>query len=169
VQVPVNSKDTPVREQATQAAKFMSLFGAYSSSVTWITGNLGKKTSTLTAKDSPSNVTPTGVPDSSANEGVSKDGGISVLPQLTSNALCVAQRVTVPLSSAIVIALISFLIGSLLRSLLSPADFVYVARDAQDMHDFGDEHGGWRELRRLMELRYIFGGWDLMVAVVRRH
>jgi hypothetical protein len=52
--------------------------------------------------------TPTRVPDSSANEGVPKDG-TSVLPQLTSNALCVAQRVTIPLSSAIVIALISFL------------------------------------------------------------
>ena len=158
-----------MREQAKQATKLMNLFSAYSSSVTWITGNLVKKTSTLTAKDSPSNATPTDVPGSSANEGVSKDGGISALPQLTSNALYVAQRVTVPLSSAIVIALISFLIGSLLRSLLSPADFVYVARDAQDMHDFGDEHGGWRELRRLMELRYIFGGWDLVVAVVRRH
>ena len=147
----------------------MSLFGAYSSSVTWITGNLGKKTIPLTAKDSTSTVTPTGIPDSLANEGVSKDDGTPVLPQLTSSALRAAQRVTVPLSSAIVIALISFLIGSLLRSLLSPADFVYVAKDAQDMHEFGDEHGGWRELRRLMELRYIFGGWDLVVAVVRRH
>lgn len=156
-------------EQANQTTKLMSLFSAYSSSVTWITGNLGKKTNPLTAGDSTSNVPPTHVPDSSANEGESKDDGMSVLPQLTSNALCAVQRVTVPLSSAIVIALISFLIGSLLRSLLSPADFVYVARDAQDMHEFGDEHGGWRELRRLMELRYIFGGWDFMVAVVRRH
>ena len=116
-----------------------------------------------------STVTPTGISDSLANEGVSKDDGTPALPQLTSSALRAAQRVTVPLSSAIVIALISFLIGSLLRSLLSPADFVYVAKDAQDMHEFGDEHGGWRELRRLMELRYIFGGWDLVVAVVRRH
>jgi len=147
----------------------MSLFSAYSSSVTWITGNLAKKTSPLTTRDSTSNVTPTHALDSSANEGVSKNDGVSALPQLTSNALCVAQRVTVPLSSVIVIALISFLIGSLLRSLLSPADFVYIARDAQDMHEFGDEHGGWRELRRLMELRYIFGGWDFVVAVVRRH
>jgi len=158
-----------VSEQANQATKLMSLFHAYSSSVTWITGSLGKKTSPLTAMESTSNVTSTHVPDLLVNEGVSKDNGKSVLPQLTPNALCVAQRVTVPLYSAIVIALISFLIGSLLRSLLSPADFVYVARDAQDMHEFGDEHGGWRELRRLMELRYIFGRWDFVVAVVRRH
>lgn len=88
---------------------------------------------------------------------------------MTSSALCAAQRTTIPLSSVIVIALISFLLGSLLRSLLSPADFVYVASDVQDVHEFGDEHGGWRELRRLMELRYILGGWDFVVAVVRRH
>lgn len=137
--------------------------------MTWITENIGKKTSPSTATDTTSPGITTPVPDSSVNQGVSKGGAVSVLPQLTSNALCVAQRVTIPLSSAIVIALISFLLGSLLRSLLSPADFVYIARDAQDMHEFGDEHGGWRELRRLMELRYIVGGWDFVVAVVRRH
>lgn len=156
-------------EQTKQATKLMSLFSAYSSSMTWIAGNLGKKTSPSTATDLTSSDTPTRVPDSSANESVSKGDGTSVIPQLTSNALYVAQRVTIPLSSVIVIALISFLLGSLLRSLLSPADFVYVARDVQDMHEFGDEHSGWRELRRLMELRYIFGGWDFVVAVVRRH
>ena len=148
----------------------MSLFSAYSSSVTWIAGNLGKKTSPSTATDSTSPGSPTHVPDSSANEGVSEDPEMSALPQsVTSSALLMAQRVTIPLSSVIAIALISFLLGSLLRSLLSPADFVYLARDAQDMHEVGDEHGGWRELRRLMELRYILGRWDFVVAVVRRH
>ena len=147
----------------------MSLFSAYSSSVTWISGNLGKKTGPPMVTETSHPGAPTHVLDSSTNEGVPKGGGVSTLPKLTSNALYVAQRVTIPLSSAIVIALISFLLGSLLRSLLSPADFVYVARDVQDMHEFGDEHGGWRELRRLMELRYIFGGWDFVVAVVRRH
>ena len=144
----------------------MGLFSAYSSSMTWIAGNLGKKTSPSTATDLTSPDTPTRVSDSLANKGVLKDDGI---PQMTSSALCAAQRTTIPLSSVIVIALISFLLGSLLRSLLSPADFVYVASDVQDVHEFGDEHGGWRELRRLMELRYILGGWDFVVAVVRRH
>ena len=156
-------------EQAKQATKLMGLFSAYSSSMTWIAGNLGKMTGPSTATDLTSPDTPTRVSNSSANEGVPKGDGISAIPQLTSNALYVAQRVTIPLSSVIVIALISFLLGSLLRSLLSPADFVYIARDVQDMHEFGDEHGGWRELRRLMELRYIFGSWDFVVAVVRRH
>jgi len=167
--VSTNSKDTLVSEQAKQATKLMGLFSAYSSSMTWIAGNLGKKTSPSTATDLTSPDTPTRVPNLSANEGVSKGDGMSVIPQLSPNGLYVAQRVTIPLSSAIVIALISFLLGSLLRSLLSPADFVYVARDIQDMHELGDEHGRWRELQRLMELRYIFGGWDFVVAVIRRH
>jgi hypothetical protein len=148
----------------------MNLFSAYSSSMTWIAGNLGKKTSTSTATAPTAPDTPAHAPDPSANDGASNDAGMSAIAQsLTSNALSAAQRITIPLSSVIVIALISFLLGSLLRSLLSPADFVYVARDAQDMHEAGDEHGGWRELRRLMELRYILGRWDFVVAVVRRH
>jgi hypothetical protein len=159
-----------VSEQAKQGTKLMSLFSAYSSSMTWIAGNLGKKITPSTTTDPTSPDTPAHALDSSADEGMSKDQGTSVLsPSLTTNALSVAQRVTIPLSSMIIIALISFLLGSLLRSLLSPADFVYVARDAQDMHEVENEHGGWRELRRLMELRYLFGRWDFMVAVVRRH
>jgi len=65
----------------------------------------------------------------------------------------------------IIIALIAFLIGSLLRSLLSPADFIYVVTDLQ-----GVEHTtGWREIKRLVEVKYIFGGWDFQIAMVRRH
>jgi len=66
----------------------------------------------------------------------------------------------------IVIGLISFLIGSLLRSLISPADFVYVVRDVGDAGEF---QSGWREVRRLVEVKYIVGGWDFQIAVVRRH
>ena len=66
----------------------------------------------------------------------------------------------------IVIGLISFLIGSLLRSLISPADFVYVVRDVREV---GDLTSGWREVRRLVEVKYIVGGWDFQIAVVRRH
>ncbi|EMD39336.1 hypothetical protein CERSUDRAFT_112974 [Gelatoporia subvermispora B] len=71
-----------------------------------------------------------------------------------------------PLSTVLVIALIAFLIGSLLRSLVSPADFVYVVTDPRDAET---EKAGWREVRRLLELKYIVGGWDFQVAVVRRH
>ncbi|KAI0272796.1 hypothetical protein BC834DRAFT_1025138 [Gloeopeniophorella convolvens] len=68
--------------------------------------------------------------------------------------------------TVIAVAVIAFLIGSLLRSLISPADFIYVVRDLAEV---GDVSGGWREVRRLFEVKYIVGGWDFQVAVVRRH
>ena len=70
-----------------------------------------------------------------------------------------------PLSTVVIVALIAFLIGSLLRSMLSPADFVYVVADVQDLENISS---GWREIRRLFELKYIVGGWDFQVALVRR-
>lgn len=56
--------------------------------------------------------------------------------------------------------------GSFLRSLLSPADFIYVVSDRKDLEEM---NAGWREVRRLLEVKYIVGGWDFQVAVVRRH
>ena len=73
--------------------------------------------------------------------------------------------VSYPLSTVIVIAVIAFLIGSLLRSLISPADFIYVVTDVGE----AEERPGWREIRRLVEIKYIVGGWDFQIAVVRRH
>ena len=73
---------------------------------------------------------------------------------------------TYPLSIILVAALIAFLIGSLLRSLLSPADFIYVVTDIKDAEEVST---GWREIRRLVEVKYIVGGWDFQIAVVRRH
>lgn len=78
----------------------------------------------------------------------------------------VRMPTTYPLSTVLIIALIAFLIGSLLRSLLSPADFIYVVTDLQDAEEGS---AGWREIRRLLEVKYIVGGWDFQVAVVRRH
>ncbi|KAI0321035.1 hypothetical protein OF83DRAFT_1101647 [Amylostereum chailletii] len=74
--------------------------------------------------------------------------------------------VSYPLSTVIVIAVIAFLIGSLLRSLISPADFIYVVTDTGEAEEV---QNGWREIRRLVELKYIVGGWDFQIAVVRRH
>ena len=66
------------------------------------------------------------------------------------------------------VALIAFLIGYLIRSMLSPADFVYVVSDLNDVP--GDTMvSGWREIKRLLEVKYIVGGWDFQVALVRRH
>ena len=76
-----------------------------------------------------------------------------------------AVGATYPLSTLLIVALIAFLIGSLLRSILSPADFVYVVSDLRDVEGVG---AGWREIRRLLEVKYIVGGWDFQVALVRR-
>lgn len=70
-----------------------------------------------------------------------------------------------PLPTVVIVALIAFLIGSLLRSLLSPADFIYVVTDPQE----AEHTTGWREIKRLLEVKYIFGGWDFQIAMVRRH
>jgi len=68
-----------------------------------------------------------------------------------------------PLSTVLIIALISFLFGSLLRSLLTPADFIYVAQDLSELE------AGWREIKRIVEFKYAVGGWDFLIGVVRRH
>jgi hypothetical protein len=83
------------------------------------------------------------------------------------------------LPAVLLIALVAFLLGSLLRSLISPADFVYVVTDARDLGAAAEQvkhaglvtkaEEGWREIRRLLELKYIVGGWDFQIAVVRRH
>lgn len=72
-------------------------------------------------------------------------------------------------STLVFVALIAFLIGSLLRSLLSPADFIYVVKDLEDAEESTVSVTGWREIRRLLEIKYLVGGWDFQVAVVRRH
>ncbi|KDR80861.1 hypothetical protein GALMADRAFT_1112139 [Galerina marginata CBS 339.88] len=91
------------------------------------------------------------------------------------------QTVGYGASTLVFVALIAFLIGSLLRSLLSPADFIYVVTDrgaatveeaaAAGARAVGQEGavGGWREIRRLVEVKYLVGGWDFQVAAVRRH
>lgn len=70
-----------------------------------------------------------------------------------------------PVSTVVIIALIAFLIGSLFRSLLSPADFIYVVRELGE----DEEAKGWREIRRLIEVKYIAWGYDVHIAFVRRH
>ncbi|KAI5123211.1 hypothetical protein M0805_003977 [Coniferiporia weirii] len=97
------------------------------------------------------------------------------------SALAVVRSATVPrfsISTLIAAMMIAFLLGSLLRSLLSPADFIYVVTDLGDVPDgvtrapgggLGAVEPGWREIKRLVEMKYIVGGWDFQIAVVRRH
>ncbi|KAL5513369.1 hypothetical protein ACEPAH_3768 [Sanghuangporus vaninii] len=100
---------------------------------------------------------------------------------ISSSVAAVARSVWTPrysLSTVIALVLIAFLLGSLLRSLLSPADFIYVVTDLGDVPEgvtrgssgeLGPIEPGWREIKRLVELKYIVGGWDFQIAVVRRH
>jgi hypothetical protein len=65
----------------------------------------------------------------------------------------------------IIVALIAFLVGSLLRSLITPADFIYMGSTLPNERVDGD---GWRQVKRLVEIKYAWWGWDFVVAVVRR-
>lgn len=97
------------------------------------------------------------------------------------STMSVIHSVTAPrfsLPTLIAAAIIAFLLGSLLRSLLSPADFIYVVTDLGDVPagvtrapggGLGDVEPGWREIKRLVELKYVLGGWDFQIAAVRRH
>lgn len=97
----------------------------------------------------------------------------AVSPSTGSDVLARALRTgtrgggTYPLSTVVVVALIAFLVGSLLQSLLSPADFIYVVTDEKEVGSVSA--GTWREMKRLLEFKYVLGGWDFQIAVVRRH
>ncbi|KIJ55581.1 hypothetical protein M422DRAFT_41524 [Sphaerobolus stellatus SS14] len=84
----------------------------------------------------------------------------------SSSVSSLPDRRTYPLSTVLIIALISFLLGSLFRSLLTPADFIYLS---PDLNELDEGQNGWREIKRLVELKRIFGGWDFLVGAVRRH
>ncbi|POY74273.1 hypothetical protein BMF94_2711 [Rhodotorula taiwanensis] len=93
----------------------------------------------------------------------------------TSATGVVAVRRTYTLSFVLVVAIIAFLIGSLLRSLLTPADYIIYRPESAVEHSQVehallsalDVNRRWREARRLLELRGLFG-WDLMLAAVKR-
>ena len=138
-----------------------------------------------------------GIPDSQLSDSRTQDSS-GTAEKAGDNQAEVSATVTQPtsslcrsleprrftLSTLIAVALIAFLLGSLLRSLLSPADFIYVVRDLKEAEGIvplngggGEERGkmpnaietGWREIRRLLEVKYLVGGWDFQVAVVRWH
>ncbi|KAK4333997.1 LOW QUALITY PROTEIN: Lipid-binding START domain protein [Rhodotorula toruloides] len=105
--------------------------------------------------------------------------GATMMPTVdvteTSPAGVVAVRRTYTLSFVLLVALISFLLGSLLRSLLTPADYI-IYRPVTSAQQADVEHAllqafdparRWREARRLVELRGMLG-WDVIVAAVRR-
>ncbi|CEL56376.1 hypothetical protein RSOLAG1IB_07762 [Rhizoctonia solani AG-1 IB] len=68
--------------------------------------------------------------------------------------------------SLLIVAIIAFLVGSLLRSLISPADFIYMGSTKSPNENTNAD--GWRQVKRLVEIKYAWWGWDFVVAVVRR-
>ena len=90
----------------------------------------------------------------------------------------------VSLWTLLVVALLSFLLGSLLRSMVGPADFVYLPpehvalsrsnadetthwRELQRLVEL-NHRDRWREMKRLIEFRGPLGRWDVVLAVIRR-
>ncbi len=89
---------------------------------------------------------------------------ISGAPEGGAGAVQMGTR-AVSTCDAGICALIAFLLGSLLRSLLSPADFIYVVTDLREAEEGVGRVEGDTEA---VEIKYLWGGWDLQVAVVRR-
>ncbi|CDO69690.1 hypothetical protein BN946_scf184851.g78 [Trametes cinnabarina] len=103
--------------------------------------------------------------DNGSTANIGREGGVGAGGLLTRAQTRNAPRY--PLSTLVIVALIAFLVGSLLRSLLSPADFIYVVTDERELGTVSA--GPWREMKRLLEFKYVLGGWDFQIAVVRRH
>lgn len=95
---------------------------------------------------------------------------------LASNAFnpqSTTQR-TFSLQFVIIVAVIAFLLGSFLRALLTPADFVLYASHGDKLASATDvallsafESRRWRAARRLFEFK--LPGRDLIVATVRKN
>ncbi|KZT07214.1 uncharacterized protein LAESUDRAFT_699007 [Laetiporus sulphureus 93-53] len=157
-QVVISAPEAP----APDSGGLMRFLNAYSSPWTRFTGQ--SRRSSMTSSPAP---LPGAMPRSPPEDSIGKDVSAASEAQseqvglLTRNA---ANRMY-PLSTVVIIALIAFLMGSFLRSLLSPADFIYVVSDRKELEGMNT---GWREIRRLLEVKYIVGGWDFQIAVVRR-
>ncbi|KDN48452.1 hypothetical protein K437DRAFT_85961 [Tilletiaria anomala UBC 951] len=94
------------------------------------------------------------------------------------------QTRTYSISTLILVAMIFFLLGSLVRSLQSPADFVLLPPSTTGLSspdaiavelrrffaDVGTGASGvaTREMKRLLEIKKIIFGWDLVIALARR-
>ena len=76
-------------------------------------------------------------------------------------------RPIVSLPGLVIACLVCLLLGSLLRSILSEADFVIYKERGVEAGNVVPDGETWRELKRLMEWRI---GWnrDLIVAIARR-
>ncbi|KAF8634618.1 hypothetical protein AX15_000823 [Amanita polypyramis BW_CC] len=128
-----------------------------------VPNGIGGHTTTGTGASSASNVLSTCTAPAPGSSSEKVPGGLGDL-----NRTATTTPRMYPVSIVVIVALIAFLIGSLLRSLLSPADFIYVVQDIKGAEEAAFV-GGWREIRRLFEVKYVLGGWDFQIAAVRRH
>jgi hypothetical protein len=119
----------------------------------------------LTRMSSPLSSSQPVTPDGVLPSDVSSSLDPSVYASTTTATKLALTAPTFSLTTVILVAVLSFLIGSLIRSLLSPADFVvFVNRDGKGA--LVEE--GWREIRRLVEWKAGWRGDDVLLAIVKR-
>ncbi|KAL0581551.1 hypothetical protein V5O48_000480 [Marasmius crinis-equi] len=104
--------------------------------------------------------------------GLAHDAVASHEMHATQNLIMTAQRtVKQDWWMFMIVGLIAFLLGSFMRSLLEPTDFVYVATSSSlSLTSAGTHFAGgseWREVKRVVELP-AGGRWDLWIGFVRR-
>jgi hypothetical protein len=79
---------------------------------------------------------------------------------------------TYRLPFVIIVAVLAFLIGSLLRSFLSPMDYVFFSRAVGGVEsallELLDPKRTWKYAFRLLHVRIPFIGHDLVAALVER-
>ncbi|CAE6470350.1 unnamed protein product [Rhizoctonia solani] len=158
-QADANSSSTPKspRRPAQSRRPSASLFGflsAYTNSVNKMPAisDAEKESKRETQEPPPTNQTPEQQP-----------APTTIAPAEVNQVLLDRRHSTMTL---LIIAIIAFLVGSLLRSLISPADFIYMG-SAKPPNEHTDADG-WRQVKRLVEIKYGWWGWDFVVAVVRR-
>ncbi|KAL0071320.1 hypothetical protein AAF712_001176 [Marasmius tenuissimus] len=97
----------------------------------------------------------------------SEHGGVANFDsRATENLITTAQRtVQQDWWMFMIVGLIAFLLGSFMRSLLEPTDFVYIAPSSADASFASGSE--WREVKRVVELPS-GGRWDLWIGFVRR-
>ncbi|GAA99568.1 uncharacterized protein L969DRAFT_73668 [Mixia osmundae IAM 14324] len=110
--------------------------------------------------------------DISATTGVL--GGFPLAKMTTAVASFDASMQTkaaVSLTMLILVAVTSFLLGSLMRSMLSPADFIFVSHssslDDAVIRALEAKGQGWRIAKRLLELKIPGLHYDFMISIAR--
>lgn len=97
-------------------------------------------------------------------EGKTKLQVSSVLESTNGSAITMTGKRPrgLPLHIVFVVAVICFLLGSLVRSILSPTDFIII-KGPEELVDFDERQ--WRRFSRLVEFKWIWRGNDLIIGI----